>query len=261
MARLRRLAEVLGLNAVPVAGVYAAEWSWATVLAIYWWETLVGSLFVAVRLWLHARWRDPAAVPDVVAESSFAPRRAGAFLAMAVPFTLAHGLMLAAIFGIALRQTPDADHLRQAALAVLALQAVGLGFDLWSLHAWPVGRVNELADYASGRIVFVQLTTLVGLFTVAALGRPETFFAFFAGVKTISDITRTLVPRVDQGSPDRPPAWLGAIMKRVPPRNGETFEARWRRTNRGAPARPSSEAPPPAMRKPANGTTRRGRRY
>jgi hypothetical protein len=80
-----------------VAGVYAADWSWATALANYWWETLLGSLFVAVRLWLHGRWRDPASVPDVGPESSFAPRRAGAFLAMAVPFTLGHGVMLAAI--------------------------------------------------------------------------------------------------------------------------------------------------------------------
>jgi hypothetical protein len=233
MMRLRRVLEVLGVNAVPVAGVYAAEWSWATALAIYWCETLLGSLFVAARLWLHERWRDPASVPDAAPESSFAPRRAGAFLAMAVPFTLGHGLMLAAIFGIVLRQTPDADHLQQAALAVGAIQAIALGVDLWTLHAWPVARVNELADYAGGRIAFVQLATMIGLFAVAALDRAEAFFAFFAIVKTAADMTRTLMPRLDQGTPDAPPVWLAAIMRRFPSQKSETFDEYWRRTNRG----------------------------
>jgi hypothetical protein len=139
------------------------------------------------------------------------------------------------------------------------MQGVSLGIDLWTLHAWPVARLNELADYATGRVVFVQLTTIVGLFTVALLNRPETFFAFFAGVKTLSDITRMLVPRVDQGTPDHPPAWLGAIMKRFPARHGETFEEHWRRTHRGQPARPPSDAPRPTLQKPSTGPSKRRR--
>lgn len=247
--RWTRLVELLGVNSVPVVGVLAGEWSSATALTVYWIENLVASVLTAGRLALHARWRDPSADPDVAAESSFACRRPGPFLATTVPFSIAHGLMLVAVFALVLNVAPDAGHLRQAAVALVVMQGLAFGVDLWTLADWPVARVNERADHLTGRVVMVHLAILIGMVAFAWLHRPGAFFAFFVGCKLLADAT-ALLPRVDPGTPDRPPRWLAAIMRHVPRQNGETFEEYWRRTHRsgdrgpGTGGRRGATAPP-----------------
>jgi len=228
--RWTRLVELLGVNSVPIVGVVAGDWSSATALTVYWIENLVASGLTAGRLALHARWSDPSADRVVAPDSPFARRRPGPLLASTVPFTIAHGLMLAAVFALVLRVAPDAGHLRQAAVALVAMQGLAFGIDLWTLADWPLARVNERADYLTGRVVMVHLTILIGVVAFAWLNRPGAFFAFFVGCKLLADAT-SLLPRVDPGTPGRPPRWLAAIMRYVPRQNGETFEEYWRRTH------------------------------
>lgn len=47
---LRRLAPLVGINAVPLGGVFLAGWSLATALSLYWWESLIGATLVALRI-------------------------------------------------------------------------------------------------------------------------------------------------------------------------------------------------------------------
>ena len=50
---LRRLVPLVGVNAVPLGGVFLAGWSPATALTLYWWESLIGATLVALRIALH----------------------------------------------------------------------------------------------------------------------------------------------------------------------------------------------------------------
>jgi len=97
-----RLAELLGVNSIPIVGVLAGQWSPATALSAYWIESLLASIFTATRLFLYARWSDSATHPVVAEGSSFALRRPGPFRAMTIPFTLAHAVRLAAVFAAVL---------------------------------------------------------------------------------------------------------------------------------------------------------------
>jgi len=238
-ARWTRLVELLGVNSVPVVGVLAGDWSSATALTVYWIENLVAAVLTAGRLALHARWSDPSADPVVAPDSSFARRRPGPFLASNVSFTIAHGLMLVAVFALVLKVTPDAGHLRQAALALVVMQGLAFGVDLWTLADWPLARVNERADHLTGRVVTVHLTILVGIVAFAWLNRPGAFFGFFVGCKVLADAT-SLLPRVDQGTPDRPPRWLAAVMRHFPRQNAESFEEYWRRTHQASDQGPGT---------------------
>src|SRR5215470_7196700 len=53
---LARLSLLFGLNAVPVVGVARAGWTNATALVLYWCETVILVLLVALRIRLHRRW-------------------------------------------------------------------------------------------------------------------------------------------------------------------------------------------------------------
>ena len=55
MNRLGRLAQLVGLSTIPLAGVFWRDWSDATALAFYWCETVLVIVFVALRLILHRR--------------------------------------------------------------------------------------------------------------------------------------------------------------------------------------------------------------
>src|SRR5262249_39938386 len=53
---LRRLLPLVGANAVPLAGVFLRGWSGPTALTLYWFESFLGSLLVAVRIATHDAW-------------------------------------------------------------------------------------------------------------------------------------------------------------------------------------------------------------
>lgn len=243
MRRLTRLAEMVGVNSIPIVGVFAGDWSSSTALSVYWLENLIASGLIAARLWLHRRWQAPAPGDGDEPPRAKAPAEV---LVTAVPFTLAHGLFLAFIFGVVTKLAPDPNQLRQAALGLLVVQGVSFGLDLWTLDRWPAARVNERADHLMGRVVLVHLTIIVGMFVAAWLDRPESFFGFFVGCKLLGDVTQFL-PKVDQGTPDQPPRWLAGIMRRFPRQNGETFEEYWRRTHERRPPGPA-KAPRPRWR-------------
>jgi hypothetical protein len=229
MRRWTRLAEMLGVNSIPVLGVFAGDWTSSTALAVYWLENLIAALLIGARLWLHRRWQ-PAR--DEAGQRLPQARPPSELLIKAIPFTLAHGLFLLPVFLIITKLTPDPEQLRQAALALLVLQGLAFGIDLWTLERWPAARVNERADHLLGRVALVHLSIIIGMFLFAWLERPIAFFGFFVGCKLLADLSSFLPkPKIDQGTLDRPPRWLAAIMRHVPLQNGETFEQYWVRTN------------------------------
>lgn len=249
LRRLTKLVEMLGVNSVPVVGVFAGEWSSATALSVYWAENLIAAVLVGARLWLHRRW----ATDDGPAEGPRLPmaQAPGGFLGTAIPFTMAHGAMLGMVFLVVTKIGPDLAHLRQALIALVIFQGLAFGADLWTLGSWPAHRVNERADHLLGRVVLVHLSIIAGMVLAAWLDRPAAFFGFFVGCKVLADLTQFL-PRVDTAPGSAPPRWLAALMRRFPRQNGETFEQYWTRTHGGATA-----APPTAVA-PSRGRKRRG---
>lgn len=252
MRQWTKLIEMFGVNSVPVLGVFAGDWTSSTALAVYWFENLVASVLIAARLWLHRRWQPTADDAGQPLRRAKAPSE---LLATAIPFTVAHGVFLVPVFLLVTKLTPDPQQLRQAAVALLAMQGIAFGVDLWSLSAWPAARVNERADHLMGRVVLVHLSIIIGMFLFAWLERPGAFFGFFVGCKVLADLS-SLLPKADQGTPDRPPRWLAAVMRRFPRQNGESFEEYWARTHR-----PPADGPAPgAGGAVSRRSARRGRR-
>ena len=153
----------------------------------------------------------------------------GGFFATAMVFTAAHGGMLALLFLMVVKIAPDAGDLHRAVMALLAFQGLAFGVDLWTLEQWPARRVNERADHLLGRVVLVHLSIIAGMLLAAWLERPSAFFGFFVGCKVLSDLTQFL-PRVATGPGTAPPRWLSTVMRRLPSKDGRTFEEHWART-------------------------------
>jgi hypothetical protein len=227
LARLTRLAETLGVNSLPVVGVFAGDWSWATALAVYWAENLIATVLIGLRLWLHRRWRAGAAAPADVRISAPGP-----FVGTALAFTAAHGVFLVLVFAMVTKFWPDLATLRQALLALIVMQGLAFGLDLWTLDEWPASRVNERADHLLGRVVLVHLSIIAGMIGFAIFDTEWAFFAVFAGLKALSDIGQLLPRAAAAPTPSAPPRWLAAVMRRFPRQNGESFEDYWARTHR-----------------------------
>src|ERR1700709_2851657 len=98
--RLRSILTALGLNAIPAAGWFLGDWSAGTTLVLYWFETLLGTIFVAARILVNRRLRPSKGHWNYQAPQTEAtPGRSSylsAFLGPALVFTLAHGIFLAA---------------------------------------------------------------------------------------------------------------------------------------------------------------------
>lgn len=245
LRRVTKLAEMVGVNAVPVVGVFAGDWSAATALSVYWVENLVATVLVSARLYLHRRWNPPPVMDGTLTPAVTAP---GGFFATAMVFTVAHGGMLALLFLLVVKIAPDAGDLQRAVMALLVFQGLAFGVDLWTLEQWPARRVNERADHLLGRVVLVHLSIIAGMLLAAWLERPSAFFGFFVGCKVLSDLTQFL-PRVATGPGTAPPRWLSTVMRRLPSKDGRTFEEHWARTQGdGAPSPDPAPSAPPRRR-------------
>src|SRR5437763_8798607 len=98
--RIRSLLTALGLNAIPALGWFVGDWSAGTTLVLYWLETLIGTLLLAVLIVLHRRVRPSKGHWNYHAPQGQAPQTSGrstyltALIVPAVVFTVAHGIFL-----------------------------------------------------------------------------------------------------------------------------------------------------------------------
>jgi len=148
-----RLAQLLGLNAVPVAGFFGQGWSPGTALAIYWVEGLLVILFISARILLHRRWtrkrghfrapafsRNHASSVSVETLPVGSGSLLGGYLGVTIPFTLAHGFFLGLLLFLFLPKEfgPEAGvavaDLGKGAVGVLAFLALGFAIDLVRLR-------------------------------------------------------------------------------------------------------------------------------
>jgi hypothetical protein len=250
---VRRLVPVAGANAVPIAGVFFADWSGGTALTMYWCENLLMSSLVLVLLLLHRRGTRKrgyqrlqlslASDPSVASSSgrpsgrSRGDRRLGhrrqpgsfvrEFAVAAGAATLVHGLLLWWVIRDVLAELPFDGSLRTGLLVVAGFHLLGFGMDLVGLKgrsfAWARGR----AEVGFNRVMLVHLALLIGFWVSLERGGSG-FFGPFAILKAVADIGNLLHRSGLRANPDEPPRLLTAAMNRLTSKSGRDFGEHWR---------------------------------
>jgi hypothetical protein len=239
---LGRLAQVLGLNSIPVAGLFGEGWSQGTALAVYWIEGLLVILFVALRVVLHRRWTRKAGHMQQVrvtktsggqSESKYVPGSLlSGYLATALPFTLVHGLFLSLLLFLFLPREfgPDAGvslpDLKLGTIGVLAFLVLGFVIDLVQLRSRSFRWIELVTQRALGRIFVVHLTIIFGMFAAMYFHAPAGLFMVFVGLKTLVDLGSAF-PHKELDV--QPPRWAKYLDK-LTAKKGESFSDYWRRT-------------------------------
>ena len=131
--RWTRLLEILGFNSIPFVGWYAAGWSPAVALILFWAENAIVTVTLAARIRLHERWtglqgHDRAHLGVVAKTGASAETvRFGnfltEFLAGAIPFVVVHGIILAVILGSVVDVPIDRNAVRQGVLGLVLIEA------------------------------------------------------------------------------------------------------------------------------------------
>ncbi|MBO0676147.1 hypothetical protein JRC04_01580 [Mycolicibacterium sp. S2-37] len=235
MTRSVHLLTLLGVIGVPVVGWFVENWSGATTLAVYWFETVAGSMFITARILLHRRWNPRRghfryAAPSNERRNASSGSFLSGFAVVCFSFSAVHALFLGAILFLLNRNgAGDIAHIdwhsvRNGCVGVAALLAIDFVVDLASLRRWSFGQIEQTANQALSRVIVVHLTLVIGFVAVAMTDAPNAFFGTFVVLKSLAALSGAL-PQYD---PVHPPKWLSSIMNRVPNvRPGEKFEDFW----------------------------------
>ena len=200
-----RVVRALGLGGVPATGYFGAGWSLGTLLLLYWLETILVTLVVAILILRHRHATRTAGHWSL--ESSVTTTRGGrtttrfgkttflkSFLLMMVPFTAGHGIFVAAFaflvfpqeIGPAARVSPDA--LANGMTAIAAFLLASLLFDLAGIGERPFEWVERLAQRAQGRMIVTHVTIIFGGAAMAAFEAPVAFLIVFVALKSLLDL-------------------------------------------------------------------------
>lgn len=229
MHALVAILSVLFNNGLVIWGLGWDGWSGPTALAIYWGENAIGTIFIALRIWLHrgltrkrGHYRnhlglqvsgDGADKIKSITDRSFLAE----YLTTSVVFTLAHGVFVLAIFALIFKAAPDDDTMRWALLAIGLSQLFGFLFDLVGLRSRSFAWLKLVAGRSLARVLVVQLAIIFGMALAALTGHNAAFGIPFAGLKLLVDLGAALAtekpPQSDEG-----PRWLMGIMKKCFPK-------------------------------------------
>ena len=216
MHAVAAILSVLFNNGLVIWGLGWAGWSGPTALAIYWGENAVGTIFIALRIWLHRRLTRKRGHY----RNHLGLQVSGGFLAeyltTSLIFTLGHGVFVLAIFALIFKDAPDADTMRWALLAIGLSQLFGFLCDLIGLRGRSFAWLKLAAGRGLARVLVVQLAIIFGMALAALTGRNAAFAIPFAGLKLLVDLgtafTTEKPPQSDEG-----PRWLIWIMKKCFP--------------------------------------------
>jgi hypothetical protein len=245
--RVRSLLIALGINAIPAAGWFVGEWTAATTLVLYWLETLLGTVFLALRILLHRYVRPTRGHYDYRAPQRQAPEGEdhstylSAFLVPALGFTFAHGLFLVVLLTmmssrhLGAEATVNRENLLTGLAGIAVFQLTDFAFDLVSLSDRSFAWLERLGQRTLGRVFVIHFTIIGGMVAVMFTGANRSFFGVFIFLKTLLNCG-SLFP---QWQPKTPPAWLSKVMDRIkdPKFKGTTFAEYWRQTDEQESAR------------------------
>jgi hypothetical protein len=215
-----RVALVLAMNGVVIAGFFGEGWTPGTVLALYWLQTVLSIPLTALLIVLHKR-----ATRKLGHSGSFL----STFLSTSIVFAIAHGIFLAFILGFLLKRSGggaiDLEDVRLGASLLGMMMLAGFLVELPQLKIRPFAWIRHRADTVLRRVILTHLVIIFGMFA-AALSKSEStaFFGVFVAFKLLADIVGEL-PAWD---PKEPPGWLVWIARRSRGDNKDPIEE-WHR--------------------------------
>lgn len=234
----------LARNAIPVWGFFNQGWSPATTLVIYWAETLIGTLLIALRmaihrLMTHKRGYDieegPATITVTSGKGPPKQVRLGyvsGFLVGALGFIFVHGIFLFLLITLVLPETDggSVDHqaLVQGIVSTGAFLVLGFFLDLIGLRQRTFAWIRSMAEGTFSRIVVVHVTIVIGMGLAMVLHRSRPLFTLFLALKFLADVSA----HTPQWRPKEAPAWMSRVLNRVPGKgkDGEDFASYWKKT-------------------------------
>jgi hypothetical protein len=189
-ARAAGIVYSLLVNAVSIVGVYVVHWTVATGLALYWAENVMTGvlLLIAIALWRTSR---RSSDPDLRGPS------AGEVAIVTTIFNGAHLVFLVCFLGVILprmdaSQTFDRGTFMQGLALVAVLLLLEFAPGIARIRRASAGELQRGVIAYFQRVVVVHLTIIGGMFALLLFGQPRAFFAVFAGLKTVVDISRRL---------------------------------------------------------------------
>ena len=221
-----RVLRALGIGGVPAAGYFGAGWSLGTLLLLYWLETILVTLVVAVLILRHRHATRTAGHWN--AEYTVTTTRGGrtttrtanttflkTFLAVMVPFTAGHGVFVLVFafqvfphqLGPGARVSLDALADGLAGIGIFLLASLLL--DLPGIGQRPFRWVDRLAQRAQGRMLVTHLTIIFGAAAMAVFEAPLAFLAVFVVLKALLDLGGLLPDREAKPKALRPAKPLG----------------------------------------------------
>jgi hypothetical protein len=233
------LLTALGLNVVPAVGWFVGEWSAGTMLVLYWLETLIGTLLLAVRIIIHRHIRPSKGHWDYHAPLGQSPQTSTgrssylvAFLVPALVFTFAHGIFLAVLGFMAIKNNLSAEarvdghNLLAGLIGIGVFQGADFILDLTRIRDRPFAWIEKLGQITFARVIVVHLTIIGGMAAVMFTGANRHFFGVFIFLKTMLQCS-LVIPQYD---PKTPPAWLSGLMDRIgsPKYKNESFAQFWK---------------------------------
>lgn len=192
----------LAMSAIPVAEVLWRGRSPATLVLLFWFETLLLLVCGAIRILLHRRathltghYAPQSVVSDSKAGAKDVRRSLGGpntflkgFVGINALFTAAHGvfvLLLVFLFGVA---GPITAADAQAALTyAVAVQALFLLWDLPRLPHWSFAQLGQSVGMAGLRVLVTQLGLIVGVIAAAVVGSPWGLAGTFVTLRALAD--------------------------------------------------------------------------
>ncbi len=220
---LARILTTLGINAVPALGWFWGDWNSGTTLAVYWVETVLASLLIALRIVAHRRVVPVRGHSCYQTRQDSKPNRVGIpflehFLPVSLMFSAAHGVFLAVI-GLLLTANGRGAEMRLSfpdiAIGcgiILAIQMADFLIDLIRLKSRPFRWIEAMAEQNFGRSLVLHLTIMIGMLAGGLSGGARGFFLVFVTLKTMNDLSTTL-PQYD---PEEAPRWLCRLLDKVP---------------------------------------------
>jgi hypothetical protein len=262
MRTLLHVAQLAGLNAVPVLGVLADGWSSATALVLYWCETVLLAALIAVRIEWHrhaTRKRGHYLPMQVTTRSGHRVTRREQVVPYSVVFglvsavgCLAQGAFLFIVLQRAgLLQAVRLEDLRAGLRVTAVLVALGFAIDLFGLRQRPFAWIDAISLRVLRRMLVVQVVVIIGFAAVGWFDAPQAVLAGFALFKLLTDIGS----QVPDYNPREAPAWMVRWL-------GPGFADHWRRERRQEDAQAAAqEEPYDGVPMPQGRATVRVRRY
>jgi hypothetical protein len=228
---------LVAANTVPLVGWFAADWSAATTLIVYWFETAAGLMFTCAQGVLHQRWNPRRGHFQYEARQSRSTQGDNpkgpflqGFLVTNLAFTAGHGIFIGALLlvlthnGNAALVQINWRSVELGCLQLLVIAAIDFLADLPYLHGWSFEQLEQTADRTFGRVGVVHIALIVGIFIAAATDTPARVFGVFVVLKSLYSMSTAL----PHWAPRTSPRWLNRLMNRVLPEPaGKRFEDVW----------------------------------